>query len=110
MSSGKSPDARDADPAFDMALEPSPKTPVIEGEADDEETQRKRDAALASTFDQELAHAGKSDEELIAERDAETRALIDVAIVAGVLIAAADADADETEETNPADVIEDGGE
>ncbi len=95
MSGNKQP-GPDAD-AFDMDLEPTPKAEVIDAE-EDEDAARKREAALASTFDQERAQFGKSEEELVAERDAETRGLIDAAIVVGVAVAVIDAqDVEQTE-------------
>ncbi len=81
--------------AFDMDLEPAPKAAVIDAE-EDEEAARKREAALASTFDPERAHFGKSDEDLVAERDADGRALVDAAIVIGVAAAAIQAREDDT--------------
>ena len=87
--------------AFDMSIEAAPKTaPVIDAE-EDEEGKRERAAALASTFDPERAHAGKSEEELIAEREAETRELIDAAIVVGVVIAVAEANDNEAPDVEP---------
>lgn len=77
---------RESEAAFDVALDPAPKAKIIEGE-EDEEAAARRAAALASTFDPEIARAGKSDEELIAERAAETRQIVDVAIAVGVVMA-----------------------
>ena len=78
-------------PAFDVALEPAPKTDVIDA-AEDEEEAARRAAALASTYDPAIAHAGKTDEELIAEREAQGRLMVDAAIALGVVIAIAEAD------------------
>lgn len=84
-------DAPPQNPAFDVALEPAPKTEVIDA-AEDEEEAAKRAAALASTFDPAIAHAGKTDEELIAEREAQGRLMVDAAIALGVVIAIAEAE------------------
>ena len=89
MSGDKLNDA-DAD-AFDVSLDRAPSTPVIEVQEDDE-AKRHREAALASTFDPERAHDGKTDEEMIEERAQETRMLGDVAIVAGIAVAVIEAD------------------
>ncbi len=94
--------------AFEMSVEPAPKTPVIEAE-EDEESKRQRDAALASTFDPERVHAGKSNEEMIAEREAQALALVDAAIVAGIAIAIVDANEHEAAAEETADTSEDGG-
>lgn len=76
---------------------------------EDEATKRERDAALASTFDPALAHHGKTDEELIEERQDETRELLDTAIAATIVIAIAEnanfdvreaADDDDTEDAS----------
>lgn len=80
-------------PAFDVALDPAPKAEIVEAEADGEEA-AKRAAALASSFDPAIAHAGKTDEELIAERDAANRAGFDIALAVGVVVAVAEAEAD----------------
>lgn len=95
---------------FDMAIEPSSKTPVVQAE-EDENAARARDAALASTFDPERAHAGKSEEELIAEREAQAREIVDAAIALGVIVAVVEANDNETtlSEANDAE-IDDGGE
>lgn len=62
---------------------------VVDAEPDDDaEIQRRRDAALASTYDPALAHSGKTGEELIEERQDEARMLSDVAIVTAAAIAA----------------------
>ena len=87
MSSDRPPQ----NPAFDVALETAPKTEVIDA-AEDEEEAAKRAAALASTFDPAIAHAGKTDEELIAEREAQGRLMVDAAIALGVVIAIAEAE------------------
>jgi len=86
--SGGGPD--DGDRRFDVAVNdaPPPEREVLDAEPEDE---KKRDAALASTFDQELAHDGKSDEELIKERQDDARLLADVVIVTGVIVAAHEA-------------------
>ena len=76
-------------PKFDVVVEPAPRTEVVEAE-EDEESKRARDAALASTFDRALAHNGKTDEELIEERQDEARALGDIAIAAAIVIAVTD--------------------
>lgn len=76
-------------PKFDVAVEPAPRTEVVEAE-EDEESKRARDAALASTFDPALAHNGKTDEELIEERQDEACALGDIAIAAAIVIAVTD--------------------
>ncbi|MEZ6023881.1 MAG: hypothetical protein R3C16_10830 [Hyphomonadaceae bacterium] len=92
---------------------------VVDAEPDDdEEIKRRRDAALASTYDPQFAHSGKTDEEMIEERQDEARMLLDVAIVTGAVLAvhelaerdndseeAAEADAEEDE----ADVADDTG-
>lgn len=76
-------------PKFDVAVEPAPHTEVVEAE-EDEESKRARDAALASTFDPALAHNGKTDEEMLEERQDEARALGDLAIAAAIVIAVTD--------------------
>jgi len=89
-------------PGFEVTLDPAPKAEVIDA-AEDHEDAAKRAAALASTYDPNLAHAGKTDEELIAEREAQTRALIDVAIGVGVVLAIAES---VTPDTSLADEVE----
>jgi hypothetical protein len=74
---------------FDVAVETAPKSDVVAVE-EDEESKRRRDAELASTFDQTLAHNGKTEEELIEERQEETRQLLDTAIAVGVIVAIAE--------------------
>ncbi len=74
---------------FDVAVEPAPRKDVVEAE-EDEQSKREREAALASTFDQTLAHHGKTDEELIEERQDEARMLGDAAIAAAIVIAVTD--------------------
>lgn len=74
---------------FDVAVETAPKSDVVAAE-EDEESKRRRDAELASTFDQTLAHNGKTEEELIEERQEETRQLLDTAIAVGVIVAIAE--------------------
>lgn len=94
-------DKDDEPQAFDMSIEPAPKAgPVIDAEEDDD-AKRTRHAALASTFDQERAHAGKSEEELIAERAADTRELVDAAIALGIIIAVVEANDNEAEHQHP---------
>ena len=100
MSGAKDPGA----PTFDVSVENADAAPVIEVEEDDED-KRAREAALASTFDQERAHDGKSDEEMIAEREQSTREAIDVAIAIGVVIAVAEAN-----DEDAVDLSDDGGE
>jgi hypothetical protein len=74
---------------FDVSVDTAPKpgAQVVEGQAESEEEKRGLDAALASTFDPAHTHDGKSDEELIAERDHARELIIDVAIVTGVIVA-----------------------
>lgn len=98
--------------AFDMAIEPASKAdPVIDAEEDeDEDAKRARDAALASTFDPERAHAGKSDEELIAEREAQARELGDAAIALGVILAVAEANDSPSDPEADAFIASDDGE
>lgn len=74
---------------FDVAVETAPKSEVVAAE-EDEESKRRRDAELASTFDQTLAHNGKTEEEMIEERQIETRQLLDTAIAAGIVVAIAE--------------------
>jgi len=76
-------------PKFDVAVEPAPRTEIVAAE-EDEESKRARNAALASTFDPALAHNGKTDEEMIEERQDEARALGDIAIAAAIVIAVTD--------------------
>lgn len=76
-------------PKFDVAVEPAPRSEVVEVE-EDEESKRARDAALASTFDPALAHHGKTDEEMIEERKDDARAILDTAIVVGIAVAVAE--------------------
>ncbi len=98
---------------FDVAVETAPKSEVVATE-EDEESKRRRDAELASTFDQTLAHDGKSEEDLIEERQDATRQVIDTAIAVAIVVAiaenaendGADLEARETVESNDAD---DGG-
>jgi len=80
-------------PKFDVSVEnaPKPGAPVVEGQAEDEEGKRKLEAALASTFDPARTHDGKTDEELIEERDHDLRLIADVAIVTGVIVVAHEA-------------------
>lgn len=100
MSGAKDPSA----PAFDVSVESADAAPVIEVEEDDED-KRARDAALASTFDQERAHDGKSEEEMIAEREQSTREAIDLAIAISVVVAVAEAN-----DEDAVDLSDDGGE
>ena len=94
-------------PAFDVALDPAPKAGIVEA-VEDEEGAAKRAAALASTFDPTIAHAGKTNEEMIAERDAATRAAFDIALAVGVIAAVAEAEAEPgvTADTMEADEAE----
>lgn len=96
-------------PKFEVAVEPAPLSEVVEAE-EDEESKRARDAALASTFDPALAHSGKTDEEMIEERNDETRALLDAAIVVGIAVAVAENEALDVEEVVPPEDDDDGGE
>ena len=96
-------------PKFEVAVEPAPRSEVVEAE-EDEESKRARDAALASTFDPALAHNGKTDEEIIEERNDETRALLDAAIVVGIAVAVAEHEALDVEEVVPLADDDDGGE
>lgn len=84
MNADKPP--RESEAAFDVALDPAPKAEILDAE-EDAEAAAQRAAALASTFDPEIARAGKSDEELIAERAAEARQIGDIAIAVGVVVA-----------------------
>ena len=77
--------------AFEVSLDPAPKADIVDADEDEEEA-AKRAAALASTFDPAIAHTGKTDEELIAERAAEGRLLLDAAIALGVVVAIAEAE------------------
>lgn len=95
----KPPNPRAPNSAYDVSVDPAPKNEVIDAE-EDEEDRLRREAALASTYDPTITHSGKTDEELIAEREADTRLLVDVAIVAGVAIALAD-DQDERDGADP---------
>lgn len=97
MNTGAPPD----EPKFDVALEPAPRANVVEAE-EDEESKRKREAELASTFDQSLAHHGKTEEEMIEERQAEARLLVDVAIAAGIVVAIAENQDDESADAEDA--------
>lgn len=76
---------------FDVAEDLLPRREVLDAE-EDEQSRREREAALASTFDQTLAHNGKTDEELIEERQDDMRALGDVAIAVAIAIAVTDDD------------------
>ena len=97
-------------PQFEVAIEPAPRTEVVEAE-EDEESKRARDAALASTFDPALAHNGKTDEEMIEERQDDARLLGDVAIAAAIVIAVTDDAREDSVEFDTADDAppEDGG-
>lgn len=90
-------------PKFEVAVEPAPRTEVVEAE-EDEESKRARDAALASTFDPALAHNGKTDEEMIEQRQDEARALGDIAIAAAIVIAVTD---DAREDSVEFDIMDD---
>ena len=74
---------------FDVAVEPAPPQDVLDAE-EDEQSKREREAALASTFDQSLAHNGKTDEELIEERQDDARMLGDAMIAVAIVIAVTD--------------------
>jgi hypothetical protein len=78
--------------AFDVALDPAPEAEVVDA-AEDEGEAARRAAALASTFDPAIAHAGKTNEEMIAEREAQARLLADAVLALGVVIAVAEAEA-----------------
>lgn len=95
-------------PDFEVSEERAPVSRVLDVE-EDEEAKRQREAALASTFDPERAHDGKTDEELIAEREQEARTLVDVAIAAGVVIAVVELSDDDPNFEN-AGASDDGGE
>ena len=99
----KPPPPSDAKAAFEVALDAAPKAEIIEAEEDEADAAR-RAAALASTFDPDPARAGKSDEALIAEREAQTRQLIDVAIAVGVVAAVVQAEQAETQTEPETDV------
>lgn len=90
-------------PKFDVAVESAPRTEVLEAE-EDAESKRQRDAALASTFDPALAHSGKTDEELIKERQDEARMVLDTAIAVGIVIAVTD---DERSDDIDVEIVED---
>lgn len=81
---------------FDVTVEPAPQGDVVDAE-EDEASKRAREAALASTYDPTRAHAGKTEDELIAEREADARLIGDVVIVTGVAIALHEAGADDPE-------------
>jgi hypothetical protein len=95
-------------PKFEVAVEPAPRSEVVEVE-EDEDSKRARDAALASTFDPALAHHGKTDEEMIEERNDETRAILDAAIVVGIAVAVAENEALDVEEVVPPEEDDDDG-
>ena len=95
-------------PKFDVDLEPAPRKEVLDTE-EDEQSKREREAALASTFDDALAHNGKTDEELIEERQDETRMILDAAIVVGIAVAVAEHEALDVEEVVPLQLDDDGG-
>ena len=71
---------------FEVAVEPAPLGQVVDA-AEDEEAKREREAALASTYDPTRVHTGKTEDEMIAEREADARLIADVVIVTGVAIA-----------------------
>lgn len=107
MSGASPPD----DTNFDVSVEPAPRNDVVDVE-EDEESKRAREAALASTYDQTIAHVGKTDDEMLAERQADARQLTDAAIVAGVVIIAAqhaDSEDLDLEDAVPPE-MDDGGE
>ena len=93
---------------FYVAVEPAQRQDVLEAE-EDEQAKRDREAALASTFDQSLAHNGKTNEELIEERQDETRMILDAAIVIGIAVAAAEQQALNVEEVVPPETEDDEG-
>lgn len=95
-------------PKFDVDLETAPRKEVLDAE-EDEQSKREREAALASTFDDALAHNGKTDEELIEERQDETRMILDAAIVVGIAVAVAEHEALDVEEVVPLQLDDDGG-
>ncbi len=103
-----SADAPPEHPKFEVAVEPAPRNEVVEAE-EDEDAKREREAALASTFDQALAHHGKTDEEMIEERQDEARLLVDAAIVTGIVIAVAENQSLDVEDAVPPDDDDDGG-
>jgi hypothetical protein len=97
-------------PKFEVTVEPAPRSEVVDAE-EDEESKRAREAALASTYDPALAHSGKTDEEMIEERNDETRALLDAAIVVGIAVAIAENETSDVEEdVVPPETDDDGGE
>lgn len=100
----------DDDGKFDMSVEPASANAAVAAEADEQE-QKKRDAALASTYDPALAHHGKTDEEMLEERQDAARLVMDVAIVAGVVVAveAAKDDGDGADDAPEVEDAEDGG-
>ena len=102
MSAGAPPENN----KFDVAVEPAPRQEIVEAE-EDEGAQRAREAALASTFDQSLAHHGKTDEEMIEERQDEARMILDVAIAAGIVIAVAENQSLDVEDAVPSETGED---
>ncbi|MEQ1817302.1 MAG: hypothetical protein ABL871_01735 [Terricaulis sp.] len=91
-----------------MTVEPAPRQDVLEAE-EDEQAKREREATLASTFDDALAHNGKTDEELIEERQDEARMLVDAAIVTGIVIAVAEHEILDAEEAVLPDTSDDDG-
>lgn len=84
-----STDPTAAPPGFEVSVENAPKagTPVVEGQAENDEERRKLDAALASTYDPTRTHDGKTDEEMLEEREVEARFVADAVIVTGVIVA-----------------------
>lgn len=104
MSTGAPPE----NAKFDVAVEQAPRHELVEAE-EDEDMKRAREAALASTFDQSLAHHGKTDEEMIEERQDEARMIVDVAIVAGIAIAVAENQNLDVEDAVPLDTGDDDG-
>jgi hypothetical protein len=94
---------------FDVTVEPAPRREVLEAE-EDEESKRDREAALASTFDPALAHHGKTDEELIEERQDEARMLGDAAIATAIVIAAAENENLDADDVVPPEAEDDCGE
>jgi len=106
-----SKDAPPEESKFEVALEPAPRHEVVEAE-EDEQSKRKREAELASTFDPALAHDGKTEEEMIEERQADARLLVDAAIAVGIVVALAENDENEldVEDAVPPDDEADDGE
>lgn len=94
---------------FEVAVETAPRLEVLEAE-EDTDSKREREAALASTFDPALAHHGKTDEELIEERQDEARTLGDAAIATAIVIAIAENQTADAEDIVPPVIEDDSGE